>query len=57
MFFRSDENTILRVEDIESIGTETTIQMSKMSVIVFSNDFASSECCLDELISCVDHVT
>jgi hypothetical protein len=56
MFFRSDENNILRVEDIESIGTGTTIQMSKMSVIVFSNDFASSECCLDEL-SCVDHVT
>jgi hypothetical protein len=56
MFFRSDGNNILRVEDIESTGTETTIQMSKMSVIVLSNDFASSECCLDEL-SCVDHET
>ncbi|CAN6703957.1 unnamed protein product [Malus baccata var. baccata] len=49
-----DDDELETGEDIKS-GLKQAIQMSQTSVVVFSEDYASSTWCLDELVEIVDH--
>ncbi|KAJ9162708.1 hypothetical protein P3X46_022464 [Hevea brasiliensis] len=44
-----DDDELKKGENIE-IGTKKAIQESRLSIIVFSNGYASSRWCLDELV-------
>ena len=51
--FRDDKG-IERRENVD-LELEKAIKAARSSIIVFSKDYASSRCCLDELVMIIEH--